>query len=566
MEINQNSVDNTESKAVSEVEKELLQELASLSGENALDRILELENPRQLVQQVPQTDFFWLIKKLGEEDCSPLLRMASDDQKQHLLDLEFWEKDRFDLEKASAWIERLFLADPKGFIRWLSSKGEALAFYYVFKSVQVEIRDGEEEQEIEEGFFTVDGTFYVKIFDEAHRETIEKMLRTMAGVSLDQYQTLLQNLGGIISAELEEDMYRLRNVRLAEHGFLPREEAMVVYAHLSPDALAMAEVPAEPGKLANLEELHSFMPLSPFYHSRGQNMLSKAFSRINDNLQMDRMRLEFAGLCNQIMSADGIQANDLDTLIGACRKAAGHLNLALEKLCGKDILMAEEVLLNHALVSVFRVGFGQVLELKWETERWLKNSWFFRQGLNFSFWGDDWEGLLAGITENKPRLYGDFEEGEPYKAFERISEVDDCRRLVHRLKALDTLLERLTEHYTLDREGVQTFTYTFRHMLFTLWARKKLNLTPCFSSVSIDQARALFRHLRAGAKTPPFRMPGLEETFVHDFTTYVPEIEPEFAKSLRLDLSLIWQQFLKEYEWVAGDDMEGRFLDFILID
>ena len=430
---NEKTSKDTDVESVPADVAEKIQGLFALSGKGILERILEQEKPRQFVRQIPMGDFFWLVKKVGEDDCTPLLEMASDDQKQYLLDLEFWQRDRLDLDKASEWLGRLYVADPEALVKWLQSEGESLLYYYLFKSIQVEIKSDDEDQDFDEGFFTLDGVFYVKILDEAHRGTIENILHTMAQDNLDRYHAILSTLAGVIPGELEEDMYRWRNVRLAEHGFLPTEEAMAVYAPLAPEGLSLEEQAAPATALID-EKIRDLIPISPLYHASGRNILTKAFSRIDDNLLLDRIRIEFAGLCNQILSADGALANELDILIRACRKAAGHINLALERLCGTDISLAEKFIKNNYLLSVFRVGFGLVLELKWETERWLKNSWFYGMGLEFSFWGDDWGEILAGIMEKKPRLYTGLKEKEAFRAFEHISELDDSRRVVHRLR------------------------------------------------------------------------------------------------------------------------------------
>ncbi|MBW1850143.1 MAG: hypothetical protein JRJ15_01635 [Deltaproteobacteria bacterium] len=556
---------NTGQQSASANSTALLKTLFELSEDQILDKILEQDNPRQTVQQMPQEDFYWLVKKVGEDDCLPMLKISSDDQRQYLFDLEFWKKDRMDLEKTSTWFGRLHMVDPKGLVKWLFSKGETHAYYYLFKNIQVEIKDEDEDRYFEEDFFTLDDIFYVRILEEKRRETIENILRTMAGFDLDRYQILLSTLAGVIPTEMEEEMYRLRNIRLAEHGFLPPEEALAVYAPLDPDALSV-EVHAADAKIAFDEEIRELVPISPFYHAQRKNILTKTFSKINDNVFRDGIRLEFAGLCNQILSADGILANELDSLIRTCRKAARHLNLALEKLCGTDISLAEELLKNNSLVSIFRVGFGLVLGLKWETNRWLKNSWFYGQGLGFSFWGDRWGETLSGIMENKPRLYTGFEEEEEFRNFEQLSELDDCRRLIYRLKALDRILGRLTELYPLDKSVLEHPQLTIHQCLFNLWARLTLNLKPGFSSMSTDQAKEFFSHLRTGEKAPPFRMSGFEEVFLNFYKAYASDFDPESEATLNDTLSLIWHEFAEEYEWVATGDLEGRFTKFIATD
>jgi len=109
----------------------LVADLRSLSGKEILGWILERENPREIVQRLSTVDFFWLIKKIGEEDCVPVLELASVEQWQHLLDLEIWRKDRLYVEQTSLWLQRLCQADPTRLARWLFSEGRDIHITYI---------------------------------------------------------------------------------------------------------------------------------------------------------------------------------------------------------------------------------------------------------------------------------------------------------------------------------------------------------------------------------------------------------------------------------------------------
>ena len=74
-----------------------LGELHGLPGDVIVDRILDSDKPRELVESMPSEDFFWLIKKVGVDDCLPVLELASAEQWQYVLDLEIWKRDRLDL-------------------------------------------------------------------------------------------------------------------------------------------------------------------------------------------------------------------------------------------------------------------------------------------------------------------------------------------------------------------------------------------------------------------------------------------------------------------------------------
>ncbi|MBW2344390.1 MAG: hypothetical protein JRF53_10340 [Deltaproteobacteria bacterium] len=576
---------------------DILKEVYPLSGEMALDRILREDNPRELIRGLPHEDFFWLVKKVGDNDCLTLLELASQDQWQYLLDLEMWRKDRLNPDQAFQWLERLKQADPDGLARWLFGEGQAFANFYFFKSIQLVIKEEEEEVfQPDEDFVAFDGVFYFRVLDKRHRETIENILRAMAEYDLERYQAMLLGLAGVLPAEIEEDMYRMRNIRMAEHGFLPFDEAFSIYApldagtistgdpgekaHILTDDKERSLVPLSPLYHAGGPNLlteafsrviltddkeRSLVPLSPLYHAGGPNLLTEAFSRVTDSVLLDRMRLEFAGLCNQILSADGIWADDLEVLIKTCRKAAGYLNLTLEKLCGEDLDSAGRLLRDQSLVSVFRVGFGLALKLKWEAETWLKKSWFYARNLEFGFWGEDWGGTLTGLLEDKPRFYMGLKEGEEYKDFEELTELDACARLINRLRVLDRLLARLTGLCPLDEAVIQESRLTFHKLLFNFWARQVLKLEPCFSGISLAQAKEFFGHIRAGKEVPPYPIPEFRQKFVRDFMALDPFLEAEDAEALKETLSLVWEEFGEEYQWVSSNDLDGRFTKFIRI-
>jgi len=566
LEIKNGSISSDEKDQRPVNKAEMIQELLAFSGEQILEKIMEQDNPQLLVRILPQEDFYWLVKKAGEDECLPLLKMASEDQKQYLLDIEFWEKDRLDLEKAAVWLERLLQADSEGLARWLFTRGEAFAYYYLFNKVQVEIKsEDDEHHDFGEKFFTLDGLFYVSVLNEEGKESIVNTLRAMASEDLGTYQTLLANLAGVIPAELEEDMYRLKGVRLAEHGFLPLEEALEVYAPLPPDAVNIKDN-AEDKESIPEEDVREMIPFSPFYHARGQNLLTKAFFEINDDLVLDRLRLEFAGLCNQILSADGVLIDDLDTLISACQKAAGHLNVILEKLCDEDIRKAVVLLRSNPLVSLFRVGFGLVLRTKWEAERWFKSSWFNRQGLGLSFWPDEWGEHLKGILKDKPLHYVGSKDIDEFRGFERLFDLENCQNLIHRLKVLDSLMEQLSGRFNFDKNIIENPQSTFHQLLFNLWSRKLLDLELSFLSISREQAKAFFSRLRVGEEVPPFQMPEFEDVFISDFMAFASDFESELKADLKEALSLIWQGFAEEYESVTETDIEGRYSKYLAIE
>ncbi len=548
-----------------EIRGGLLGEIRGLSGRDVLRRLMEVDRPDAFLRSLPPEDFYWMVKKVGDQDAVLLLEMASEEQWQYLLDLELWHGDHLDVGEAGTWLGRLEQADAPRLVQWLFREGELFAYYHLFRSVELIVIENDEERwSLPDGFFSVDGVHYVRAVHPEQRETLERLFRAMSDEDYTRFQGLLLGLGGVLPADLEEELYRLRNVRLSEHGFLPYEEALSVYAPLEPSRLEGGGAAALPDPAASPE---TAAPVAPLEHAESGNLFMQAVSAAPDPLLQDRVRLEFAGLCNQILSADRSMSPDLETLTAVCRKASSFVNLGLERLCGKDSAAVENTLKGQSLVGLFRVGFGLALKVKWEAERWHKQSWFLSQGLAPDFWGDYWGGILAGVLELRPRFYVGGREGDDFREFEWLSDLAECLKVIRRLMVLDSLLARLTETSPFGPHLVPPAGGSFRPLLFNLWARKLLEVKLSFSPLTPAQARRFLETLRKGSpeSAPPYTMPGFGEAFVEEFMEVAAEPDPEAAAVLREALILVWQEFQEEYGWVSPEDLDERYAKFISI-
>ena len=165
---------------------------------------------------------------------------------------------------------------------------------------------------------------------------------------------------------------------------------------------------------------------------------------------------------------------------------------------------------------------------------------------------------LKGIASVKPMLYVGASEEDGYRSFGHLTEVDDGRSFVNQLKSLDFLFGKLVEISPLKITEQAGESATFNRLLFTLWARELLNLTPGFEPLSREQVRAFFNLIREKDKNPPYRLTGYHDVFVRDFAENIPEVEPETMVYLQEALSLIWHEFVDEFEMVDIRDMNEK--------
>jgi hypothetical protein len=154
-----------ETRTAPRAQADFVREVFSLSSTDSLKRILSLDHPQGLIRSLSRVDFYWLVKKIGEEDSLPLLQMASYEQWQYLMDMELWKKDRMSFEEASVWITRLNQADPGRLLQWLCTEGESFSCLYFSKMIRVEVRRTDEVYDLSDGFVTFDNLFFFKVLN-----------------------------------------------------------------------------------------------------------------------------------------------------------------------------------------------------------------------------------------------------------------------------------------------------------------------------------------------------------------------------------------------------------------
>jgi hypothetical protein len=539
--------------------RELVRSLLTLPGSEIVNRILDLEHPEKMVRALSCVDLYWLMKKIGEEDALPLLKLASQEQWQFMLDLEIWGRDRVEPQLATLWLGRLFQADPERLAKWFFGEGELFAYFILSEKLEVQVRNKDEVIE-DESLFTFDDVYYFRVRDREQEELIQKLLHRLTEEDYPRYQALMMGLAGTLTAEVEEEMYRRRNVRIAEDGFLPYDEAISVYAGLKPDALKTGRSLPHP---LEVESDLPPVPLAPILQVEEKSLMLEAVRQSSDPLVFERVRLEFAGLCNQVISADQVTVSDAEDLTKICRKVAGYIDVGLERLSGGNLRACEDYLRKNSLQDIFRVGFTVALEVKWEAERWVKKAWFIRQGFRPGFW-DDWGGTLVGILQKRPLFFKGTPSQAPYREFESSADVERSKEILGRMTVVDRLLENLSSRHPVERRWAKDPLFTFHALLFNFWARKKLGIEPGFAPLSLEQVRNFFRFVRGGTEVPPFSIQRFKETFAEDMAASAGELEPEEGHFLRKALGLVWDRFSEEYAWVAAAHLDGRYMRFIL--
>jgi hypothetical protein len=563
--------------------KEARHQVLSLPADKVISYVVERPEPAALVHSFKEEDFYLLVKEIGPEDALPLLALASDKQWEYILDLEAWEKDRLRMPTLTRWLDLLLKADPERMLKWSLAKQKDLFEYYLNKNIEVRIReDDQSSSDFEDDFFTDDDVFYVRPLDppadvqeeptakEQRHIFLSEFIRRLSRFDHVMYQNFILESANIIPAETEEEVYRLRNVRLAEKGFLPFEEAVGVYQPLKVSELetAPAKHLTDPKSVA----AHAPGPLYPVRLLPGDNRFTDALQLLDTETVLLQIQAEFAGLCNQVIAADARKITSKEDLAGVVRKVCGLINLGLEHLAREKktaTAVAESQLLKRLpIVSFFRLGYSLALALKWRADKWHDQSWFAGQGLPLSFWDEEWLGVLGGLLIKRPLFFDNYRTGQLYRDFASYEDIQTTEKALNQMIAVDQLLSLM---------GVETGTLesrhliTYKNLLLTLWARNYLGLAPAVEPLPLKALKAFFKVLfvptkSKGSMTAYTISPSMRSLFLGWLTDRSALRDYEITEQLGAALEALFVELVDEYGRVAPGRLDPRYILLFLVE
>ncbi len=571
-------------KVIARIENLLQQrkKIVSMTPEKALNTILDAPHPAALIHSMPEEDFYFLIHDIGLEDSHPLLSLASDKQWEYIVDLEVWQKDRIELKSVTRWFDLLFKVDPNRFIRWFLGRQTEFMEFYLFKNIEVRIRETDQDpSEFGDEFFTYDDTFYVRFLDDTFDlepgkresgETIKEnrntflsnFFKTLAAFDHVKYQRVLLETSSVIPAESEEESYRLRNVRLAEKGFLPYEEAIGIYQPLKAEDFEKRST-----KFTTADPDRKLLLPVPLYHAgmlEEENLFTDALKRIEIDDVYEQIQTEFAGLCNLIIAADKKTIRERDELQNIVKKACGYINVGLERLTqdnrAPDDDRCRVLISKHPLPDIFKVGYGLALELKWRAEKWREKSWFEKQGLLLSFWGEEWLGVLGGLLIKKPLFYDNYKTGMLYREFVSMEDIRVTEKALNEIVAFDDLLFLMA----IEPEPVIDGFLTYKNFVLTLWARNYLGLSEGLLPLTLDEFKRFFNNLWAGRDKPYKTSLSMKESFLSWLSDSTGLTNHEISRKLGHTLENLFGEIESEYGKVSSKDLDPRNIHLFLIE
>ena len=345
-----------------------------LDDPTALD---ELDRAPELVEQLPAQTFVTVSRQLRDEQRLDLvLPNASAEQLTSLLDIDAWQDDRVVIPRARFWLAAIAdayatVGRPRGALVNLMYRMDpemwTLALIPGTAVIDLDPDDdgARDAAHTQLGHLrawdTPDGFFVIGVpDDELGRMTLHTLSLVYAD-DLAEGRKLVLSIQSALLSEIEEDLLRWRSGRLADLGFVPKDEAMRLFTPMDRHA------EAEPRDFRYLPDEHEAVVGLQTWSS--SELLKRVMLRLSDAEHGLRAR-EFLLLVNEVMAAQRFVPGDERLQERAIDQTQSTISLGLELLLttrpehpDPEAFLADRIQ-ALGLRDVFRVGYGALAKLR----------------------------------------------------------------------------------------------------------------------------------------------------------------------------------------------------------
>ncbi|MBF0243407.1 MAG: hypothetical protein HQK64_13160 [Desulfamplus sp.] len=591
-------------------------DILAMPAEKALDAILDSPFPAALVQSFPDQDLYFLMHHIGRDDFLPILALASSEQWEYILDVEAWDNDKLNLAKITDSLSLLYEADPQRLLRWTIKEKTEFIEYYLFKNIEIILRDYHQDpSDFSDDFSTIDSVFYFKFLrtkdDEPAESLITNMLNTLADMDMAVLHALLLEVSTIISAETEEEEFRLRNVRLAEKGFLPPHEAIAIYQPLKLDDLK-----ERPQIFLTKPFIESDLPTPSVYISliiqkeKNLDKNSKALKSISNinttelfvaalkliekdwNISLN-LQSEIAFLINSVVSAEKKAVRSKEELEKIVDKTCCYLNLGIELIYLNKIAMnnnklsfdysktiyddltvdvAAAILLKYSLKDIFRIASGATITLKQRAKKWHDESFIIKFGLPITFLDEKLLGVVGGLLLDKALFFDNYATNSLYRSFSSVQDIDKTSHSLNIIEKIDKMVEILNP----DPAILSLKLLTWKALFLTLWAMNRMgavdnNCSFLGYSIPLNRFKPFFiQMLNLEDKGLSGLVGKIDKTIRDDFfnwlceSGYLASLQNR-QESIKKIFDEIFDEIEEEYGSISPEDIDPKLIYHFII-
>jgi hypothetical protein len=386
-------------------------------GSQRLKEILSHKDVTAAVQALDPLELFSLAQDVGEGDAIDLMALASDEQVKRVVDLGIGSGDVPDLHYVDRWLAAAVAHGHGSATRLFEKLDEDLQTLYLFRRLKVyDARDENWPDDDTERLLTPDGTFVLEVQEEPDDSELDASLPPAANDAPEQqkpfsplmliadlYSTdwrradeMMRDARHTIAAEIEETVVRLRDARLEELGFPPRDDAFKLFSRRHKSA-ALAERQGH-------TSVRHLLPVSyaePFF---ADSFFVRVLERVQDGALVGELENELIYAVNAACVFEERIYADRESVREAGRDVRNWISLGLETAAHGDVQAAAALVEKHPLRELLALGVEQSHKLADWLRKAESEGLFTLPGMKRRPLGADDDRFLKALLARLPRL------------------------------------------------------------------------------------------------------------------------------------------------------------------
>lgn len=356
---------------------ELVLESRNTSGMEFINRLLERPDAGDLVASLDAPELYSIMGIVGRSDSYELIRYATDEQWQGIVDLDVWSHGRFVPQRLEQLLGIASTAGEGTMSRLLETLEDNHVGLYVLRQARVVARTGEPEQMDEIASFanvviTPDQMFFLILNDSGQYAPLNSFVQAFYISDRERIVSILKSLTSEDPDVLEDDERNFRTGRLASFGFPTMEEAERLFSYTNPVAVLKA-LKESKSRLADLPPSPpSLLPVLSDFGGQQPKFMKLAIEELRKTQPnaLDRVLQGFVYLSNIVIVWDTRDDMAMADQVGESLKTALSLAaLGLEYLAEGDVATAGLLLRKVKAKTLFRVGHSLTLLLRSQARR-----------------------------------------------------------------------------------------------------------------------------------------------------------------------------------------------------
>ncbi|MBV5307196.1 MAG: hypothetical protein J0652_10945 [Desulfobulbaceae bacterium] len=414
------------------------------------ERILDAANLADEVAALEPLEAYYIVREIGLDQALPILLELNQEQLEACVDLDCWNRYDFAVDSLDEWLTAFALGGPEALARAFFSLDYVVQLLFLAQTVTVYDPDTDLVPQEVKGkdtprAATPDGFYLLDLNNEVALKTHPfSLLDALYQYDPSASHRLLSDSRVDLPTQIEEEALRFRNGRMEDIGFVPPEEAAVLFSRpATRQPLARPQKPID-SALTRLPSVYA----GPLIAT---SLLQQALSLITDKERLSGLEQEIVWAINSAIIAYGEKACDIKKITNIAERVRDTISLGLESLLAQEenfpadggtAAKASDLLEVWCITDLFRHGFGATLGLQQEARQSLDKpqfrAWYDLAETNQSDDpGDRLERAFVTALLGRHPLSSGFDpaHAEEVKAFACLADIDAAHVRLKKLVA-----------------------------------------------------------------------------------------------------------------------------------